>query len=99
MSRAVWGGPDPDALPALGSVLELAPDQWRYGNREHAVRVQVERVMPELSRWYSGKWVWVEGPASIAGGPEERRQILVRIDAIPADCRAGGDAPEPEDAP
>ena len=84
---------EPDAMPVVGSVLELASGQWRYDGQDQAVRIQVQRVRTELSRWYSGEWVWVEGPVSVAGGPVGWRQILVRVDAIPAGCRAGDEHP------
>jgi len=69
-----------------GDVLRLRPGDWRYGDGE--LLLQVERVRDELSRYYEGQWVWVEGyrldPAASA---PRWTQALVRAEALSSTAR------------
>ena len=69
----------PDLPP--GTVLTLARHDWRYGR--HRLRLRVSRVRWDLSRYYGGEWVWVEGESLGADGmPLGRTQALVRVSAL-----------------
>lgn len=62
-----------------GALLDLASDQWQYG--DGPLRVLVERVRHDLSRYYDGK-VWIEGVRLDAQGrPIGPVQALVRTSA------------------
>jgi hypothetical protein len=45
----------------MGSVLTLAPADWRYHDGARPLTLQVVGIRHDLSRWYGGQWVWVEG--------------------------------------
>jgi hypothetical protein len=52
--------------------------------------LRVVGVRHDLSRWYGGQWVWVEGHEVERPGenpPGHRMQILIRVAAIPAAAR------------
>jgi hypothetical protein len=71
-------------VPPPGVVLRLAEGQWRYG--AYPLVLRVLRVRPEMSRWYDGDWLWVEGEELDAyGQPVRRLAVLVSGDV------AGGD--------
>jgi hypothetical protein len=66
-----------------GTVLSLARQDWRFGR--HRLRLRVARVRWDLSLYYDGEWVWVEGASLGADGmPLGRIQALVRTAAIAA---------------
>jgi hypothetical protein len=64
---------------APNTLIEVASGDW---NGEGALRMQVRRVLHELTAFESG-WVWIEGTQQLG---ERRRnlQAKVRIDALPA---------------
>jgi hypothetical protein len=69
-----------------GTVLSLARQDWQFGR--HRLRLRVARVRWDLSHYYDGERVWVEGESLGADGmPLGRVQALVRTAAIAA---AGG---------
>jgi hypothetical protein len=65
-------------------VLLLGTGQWRYTNEPRPLMLVVDKVRLDISGWYAGDWVWVEGDevdgTGAAVGPV---QALVRVDAIP----------------
>jgi len=72
----------PVQIPA-GTVLELPPGTWRHG--EGVLRIRVERVLHELSRYYHEE-IWIEGTRLHEdGSPDQWIQVLVRVDALPED--------------
>ena len=67
-----------------GTVLNLTPDQWEYG--DGPLRLRVVRVLDHLSRYYDGKKIWVDGVRlDESGMPVEAMQVLIRTDALVAD--------------
>ncbi|MBN1174499.1 MAG: hypothetical protein JXA67_20190 [Micromonosporaceae bacterium] len=87
MRPAKWIGGKPAAIPKLGAILEVDPDDWRYNPRHQPLRIRIEQVHVEVSRRYNGTWVWVEGLAQLGISRGMYRQALLRTDAIPAECR------------
>jgi hypothetical protein len=80
----------PAAVPVSGGVLTLAPGDWRYHDGTRSLTLQVVGVRRDLSRWYGGQWVWVEGYEVERPGenpPGHRMQVLIRVAAIPAAVR------------
>jgi hypothetical protein len=43
----------------IGRVLQIPADQCRY--RERTLFLLVTRVRIDISQWYGGNWVWLEG--------------------------------------
>lgn len=75
-------GRPPRRVPHLGQVLRLDPRDMRY--RVAPLTIRVREVRLDLSTWYDGDWVWVEGEELEPGGIVVGwRQVLVRVDAIP----------------
>lgn len=80
--------------------MRLASDDWAYHNDSRTLTIQVTAVRAEISNWYGGAWVWIEGyeiewPG--ADPPGQWMVALVRCSAIPdeADCHhADGDSRE-----
>jgi hypothetical protein len=69
-----------------GQTLHLAAGQWRYHRPDDPaeLRIRVDRVRADISRWYGGAAVWVEAYLLDAHGfPARQRQLLVDCDAIP----------------
>lgn len=42
-----------------GRVLQVAADRCRY--RDRTLLLLVRRVRVDISQWYGGDWVWLEG--------------------------------------
>jgi hypothetical protein len=77
----------PRRVPDLGQILRLGPSDWRYHDGTRALTIQVAGVRHDLSRWYRGDWVWIEGhevERPERHPPGHRMQILVRTDALGA---------------
>lgn len=71
----------PRRVPTVGQVLSLAEKEVRY--RKSPLRLRVARVRTDISGWYSGEWVWLEGHELDAGGyPIGWQQLLVAVGAI-----------------
>lgn len=71
----------PRCLPAVGQVLDLAGDDLRY--REAALRLRVSEIRADISGWYGGQWVWLEGhELDLGGQPIAWQQQLVRVSAV-----------------
>ena len=85
----------PDAIPTVGAVLDLTPQQWRYDRQQRPVRVRVDRVLLDQSRTYGGAWVWIEGEVNFPTEIEPERQLLIRVDAIPDESRDTSYKPDP----
>jgi hypothetical protein len=77
-------GPAAVRIPA-GTVVELPPGTWRYG--DGLLRLRVERVLHELSRFYTDE-VWLEGTRLDPLRPGQWIQVLARIDALPVQSAA-----------
>jgi len=71
----------PRRVPAVGQVLTLAVPELRY--RRAPLRFQVSRVREDISGWYGGEWVWLEGrELDTTGYPISWQQILVAVAAV-----------------
>lgn len=80
--RAVSGTPImPEVTVAPGDVVHLREQDYEHGCGH--LRLRVIQVRLDLSLWYDGQWVWLEGieidPAGRAG---RFRQELVRVAAL-----------------
>ncbi|MBQ1047080.1 hypothetical protein KBX50_01120 [Micromonospora sp. C51] len=71
----------PPVSVAAGDVVQLAKSDYRYA--DGPLRLRIVRVRPDLSEWYDGEWVWVEG---IEIGPDDQdgvfRPVLARVAAL-----------------
>ena len=71
----------PRRVPAVGQVLTLAVRELRY--RRAPLRFRVSRVREDISGWYGGEWVGLEGrELDTAGHPICRQQILVAVAVV-----------------
>ncbi|HET6215300.1 MAG TPA: hypothetical protein VFE14_20715 [Micromonosporaceae bacterium] len=67
---------------APGDVIHLGPRDWQHSDGAQ-LRLQVERVRSDLSRYEDVEWVWIEGyDIDDAGLPVGWRAVKVRIAAI-----------------
>ena len=57
--RVPTSGTPPRSVPASGQILDLYGSDVRY--RRAPLRLRVERVRLDISGWYGGRWVWLEG--------------------------------------
>jgi len=65
-----------------GTVLDLGADDWRYGDQR--LRLMVEFVRLDLSRYYDNEWVWISGQRLARdGSPLGHLDALVRVAALP----------------
>jgi hypothetical protein len=77
---------EPPRLPVsaeqlIGRVLRLVPEQCRYLSAPLTLRVTAVRT--DISQWYDGKWVWLEGvELSTDGEPVRPMQVLVAVNAL-----------------
>ncbi|MDG4797542.1 hypothetical protein [Micromonospora sp. WMMD1082] len=66
---------------AAGDVVRLAEPDYRHATGP--LRLRIVRARPDISEWYAGEWVWLEG---IEIGPDGRdgafRPVLVNVAAL-----------------
>ncbi|RAO19431.1 hypothetical protein LUPAC07_01817 [Micromonospora noduli] len=64
-----------------GDVVRLAESDYRFA--DGPLRLRIVRVRFDVSEWYGGRWVWLEG---VEIGPDDQdgafRQALVRVAAL-----------------
>lgn len=73
---------EPDRL--VGATVRLAAEQCRY--RADALNLRVRRVRLDISGWYGGDWVWLEGDElGEHGQPVGPVQALVTVAALTPD--------------
>lgn len=71
----------PRRVPRVGDVIDFAAGGVRY--RRAALRLRVSRARVDISGWYGGAWVWLEGrELDPAGDPISWQQVLVSVAAI-----------------
>jgi hypothetical protein len=71
----------------LGRVLRIPAGGCRY--RGGALTLLVRRVRLDISQWYGGAWVWLEGDELAATGFSLGRvQALVRVSVCISDSAA-----------
>ncbi|SCE99231.1 hypothetical protein [Micromonospora mirobrigensis] len=75
-----------------GDVVRLAESDYRYS--AGPLRLRIVRVRLDLSEWYDGQWVWLEG---VEIGPDNQdgafRQVLARAAALPGPEECQQEAP------
>jgi hypothetical protein len=90
LPRDLWPIP-PRRVHRVGVVLLLGAGQWRYTNEPRPLMLLVNRVRLDISGWYAGDWVWIEGAELDRSGTAVRRaQALVHVDAIPDSAAESG---------
>ncbi|MEV4712834.1 hypothetical protein [Micromonospora sp. NPDC049374] len=71
----------PPVSVAAGDVVQLAESDYRHS--DGPLRLRIVRVRPDLSEWYDGEWVWLEG---VEIGPDDQdgtfRPVLARVAAL-----------------
>jgi hypothetical protein len=66
-----------------GQIIRLAESDYMYGRGE--VTMRIIRVRLDISKWYDGRWVWLEGvPIRWDGTDGEPRTLLARVSALPS---------------
>ncbi|MGW4682371.1 hypothetical protein ACWEOS_28230 [Micromonospora taraxaci] len=77
---------------APGNVVRLAESDYRYA--AGPLQLRIVRVRLDISEWYDGQWVWLEG---VEIGPDNHdgvfRQVLARIAALPGPEECQQEAP------
>ena len=77
----MYGSVVPRVSVRPGDVLVLREGDYKYGHGELALRVA--RVRLDISLWYDGEWVWIEGtPITWDGSPAGTRSVLARVAAL-----------------
>ncbi|PWR14578.1 hypothetical protein DKT69_15735 [Micromonospora sicca] len=67
---------------APGDLVQLSEPDYQYGTGP--LRLRITRVRFDLSTWYDGRWVWLEGIEIRVDDQDGRlRQVLVRVSALP----------------
>jgi hypothetical protein len=67
----------------VGTVLQLDPEDWRYGG--HPLRLRVAEVRHDISHYYQDEWVWIVGERLDRDGTAQGRfEALVRVAALGA---------------
>lgn len=75
------GWTSPHRVPAVGQVLTLSSTDLRYRNAP--LQLRVARVRLDISGWYDGRWVWLEGHELDSDGhPINWQQLLVSVAAV-----------------
>ncbi|MEU5552851.1 hypothetical protein ABZ738_24040 [Micromonospora sp. NPDC047793] len=65
-----------------GDVVHLREFDHQHG--DSPLRLQITRVRLDLSTWYDGQWVWLEGTEIRPDGQVGlHRQVLVRVAVLP----------------
>ncbi|MBX7266930.1 hypothetical protein KIF24_13420 [Micromonospora sp. Llam7] len=71
----------PCVAVAVGDVVRLAESDHRHATGP--LRLRIARLRPDISEWYEGEWVWLEG---VEIGPDDQdgayRPVLVKIAAL-----------------
>lgn len=68
----------PRRVPQIGQILPLASGDVRY--RAAPLRLRVAGIRSDISDWYGGEWVWVEGhELDDTGHPICWQQSLIRV--------------------
>lgn len=66
----------------VGQVLSVPPRLARF--QDATVTLRITRVRDDLSLWYDGDWIWLEGDQLDDDGlVVDRIQALVSVAAIP----------------
>lgn len=72
----------PVVAVAPGDVVHLREPDYQHGSG--TLRLRIVCVRLDLSLWYDGQWVWLEGiEMPTTGGTGCFRQVLARVGALP----------------
>ncbi len=72
----------PQVAVSPGDVVHLRERDYQHPTGP--LRLRIARVRLDLSIWYDGQWVWLEGIEIRADGQAgPHRQVLVRVAALP----------------
>lgn len=72
----------PEVAVAPGDVVHLREQDYQHGSGPLRLRIVCVRL--DLSLWYDGQWVWLEGIEMSSHGRSGRfRQVLARVAALP----------------
>ena len=72
----------PVVAVAPGDVVHLREQDYQHGSGPLRLRIVCVRL--DLSLWYDGQWVWLEGIEMPTTGRTGRfRQVLARVGALP----------------
>jgi hypothetical protein len=64
-----------------GQVIRLLERDYKHG--QGTLTLRISRVRLDISQWYDGEWVWLEGiPIRWDGGEDPPRSVLARVSAI-----------------
>ncbi|MER5454628.1 hypothetical protein ABT008_07590 [Micromonospora sp. NPDC002389] len=78
----------PQVCVAPGDVVRLDMADYRYP--AGPLRLRIVRVRLDVSQWYDGQWVWLEG---VEIGPDGKdgtwRPVLARVAALPSLAASG----------
>jgi hypothetical protein len=66
--------------PRRGDLLRLTPENTRY--LDAPVRFEVIETRPEVSEYYDGSWLWIDGYVLGDNGSVRFQPMLVKLDAI-----------------
>jgi hypothetical protein len=81
----------------VGHVLRIPANRCRY--RDTALALLVRRIRFDISQWYGGRWVWLEGEElADTGYSLGRMQALVHVSACTVDPPAAGRQSDPSSA-
>jgi hypothetical protein len=83
----------------IGHVVQIPADRTRYRRTELALLVR--RVRLDISQWYDGAWVWLEGDELAHDGYSlGRTQALVHVSVcVPVTPSTGGAGWQPSPPP
>ncbi|NJP34644.1 hypothetical protein [Micromonospora thermarum] len=72
----------PEVAVVPGDVIHLREHDYQHGCGP--LRLRIIHVRLDLSTWYDGQWVWLEGIEINTDGRAGRfRQVLARVAALP----------------
>ncbi|MGC5031085.1 hypothetical protein [Micromonospora sp. DT229] len=72
----------PQVSVVPGDVVRLRSSDYRYATGP--LRLRIVRVRLDISQWYEGEWVWLEGVEITPGGQDGAwRPVLARVCALP----------------
>ncbi|KAB1156368.1 hypothetical protein F6X68_11930 [Micromonospora sp. AMSO12t] len=72
----------PVVAVAPGDVVHLREQDYQHGS--DPLRLRIVCVRLDLSLWYDGQWVWLEGIEMPSPGHTGRfRHVLARVAALP----------------
>ncbi len=73
----MYGSVVPRVSVRAGDVVTLRDGDHRYG--QGVLTLRITRIRVDISLWYDGEWVWIEGfPLLADGGDGPLRTVLAR---------------------